>query len=113
MDCIARAHTTVAGSRVVISLRPPSRGRMSTHVCLSVNTFSSPEDVGRVWSYCHWALGLLALGCRVSWLEELDPEDPPSARRRVIALKDALRPYGLADGLALCCATPEGPALAE
>ena len=65
--------------------------------------------------YLNWALGLRALGCRVVWLEAVDPATPiDEADRGVAALEVTLRQYGLDDSLALCSRTDEPlpPALA-
>ena len=49
---------------------------MSLTVCLAANTLSYPEGGGHLWVYLNWALGLRALGCRVIWLETVEPDLP-------------------------------------
>ena len=76
---------------------------MSTAVCLApARTIAYPQGGGHLWVYLQWALGLRALGCRVIWLEGIDPSDSElDSREKVAALKLRLRPYGLAESLAL------------
>ena len=89
---------------------------MSLTVCLvPANTIGYPQGGGHLWVYLNWALALRAVGCRVIWLEGVDGDagdaDASVARRRrwrgrdvrecVIALKERLEPFGLADALAL------------
>jgi len=81
---------------------------MSLTVCLApANTMAYPTGGGHLWVYLHWALALRALGCRVIWLEVLDPEKPLEATKgNVAALRERLDGYGLAESLALC--SPNG-----
>ncbi len=86
---------------------------MSTTVCLAANSLSYPEGGGHRWVYLNWALGLRAAGCEVIWLEQADPQLAEAERDRfVAALRAHLKPYGLADKVALCSSTkqplPEG-----
>lgn len=74
-----------------------------TTVCLVANTLYYPRGGGHRWVYLNWALGLRSSGARVIWLEELEPDTPAhEARKCLSALEDHLRPYGLADHIALC-----------
>jgi hypothetical protein len=74
-----------------------------TTVCLVANTLYYPRGGGHRWVYLNWALGLRSAGARVIWLEELEPGTPAQeARKCLAALEDHLRPYGLADHVALC-----------
>jgi len=76
---------------------------MSTRVCLSANTLSYPEGGGHLWVYLNWALGLRALGCRVLWLEAVEPATPAAEIRALAdSLRSRLERYGLADSVALC-----------
>jgi hypothetical protein len=76
---------------------------MSIRICLSANTLSYPEGGGHHWVYLNWALGLRALGCRVTWLEAVEPGVPrEQARVWLGALKGWLGRYGLAESVALC-----------
>ena len=44
---------------------------MSRTVCLAANCIGYPEGGGHLWVYLNWALGLRALGCRVTWMERV------------------------------------------
>jgi hypothetical protein len=76
---------------------------VSTVVCLApARTLAYPQGGGHLWVYLQWALGLRALGCRLIWLEGIDPRDPESdSREKVATLKIRLQPYGLAESIAL------------
>jgi hypothetical protein len=82
---------------------------MSLTICLApAKTIAYPNGGGHLWVYLHWALGLRALGCRVIWLEGIDPGDPEhDPREKVTTLKSRLEPYGLAEYLALFSMTDE------
>jgi len=84
---------------------------MSLTVCVApTNTMAYPNGGGHLWVYLHWALALRALGCRVIWLEVLDPEKPQEAtQRNVAALRERLDRFGLAESLALFA--PDGTPL--
>ena len=75
---------------------------MSLTVCLNANTIVFPTGGGHRWVYLNWALGLRALGCRVIWSEGVLPKWG-AARIDELAniLRDQLRPYGLAESIAL------------
>lgn len=76
---------------------------MTLTVCVVANTLYYPKGGGHRWVYLNWALGLRALGCRVVWLEGVEQGTPAhEARAHVTVLKENLRPYGLADCVALC-----------
>jgi hypothetical protein len=79
---------------------------MSLTVCVApANTVAYPHGGGNLWVYLQWALGLRALGCRVIWLEVLDPGKPLEATKgNVAALRERLDRYGLAESLALVSA---------
>src|SRR5260221_9070806 len=51
-------------------------GAMSITVWLAASTLGYPRGGGHLWVYLNWALGLQALGCRVVWLEAVDPQTP-------------------------------------
>jgi hypothetical protein len=79
---------------------------MSLTVCLAANTLGYPEGGGHFWVYLNWALGLRALGCRVIWLETVEPERTVLQVHSLVAsLKSRLQLHGLAEWLALCPAT--------
>src|SRR2546422_3867507 len=75
---------------------------MSVAVWLLANTLYYPEGGGHLWVYLNWALGLRALGCRVTWLELAAPSTPPAEVQRLAGILNShLRRYGLANCLAL------------
>ena len=51
---------------------------MTVTVCLAANTLYFPAGGGHLWAYLNWALGLETLGCRVIWLETVNPSAPPT-----------------------------------
>jgi len=78
-------------------------GAMSITVWLAASTLSYPQGGGHLWVYLNWVLGLRALGCRVVWLEAVDPEMPVhEVQELTLALKRRLERQGLAECLALC-----------
>ena len=83
---------------------------MTTVVCLVANTLYYPVGGGHRWAYLNWALGLKSLGCQVVWMEGVERGTTArELKEYVAALEDDLRPYGLADHVALC--SWEGQAL--
>lgn len=60
---------------------------------------------GHLWAYLNWALGLQAVGCRVLWVELVDPARPETARS-IADLRSRLEPWGLAEALVTC--SPSG-----
>src|SRR5207244_5959549 len=76
---------------------------MSAKICLApARTLAYPQGGGHLWVYLQWALGLRAQGCRLIWLEGIDPRDPErDSQEMVTRLKCRLEPYGLAESLAL------------
>jgi phosphotransferase family enzyme len=84
---------------------------VSVTVCLApANTIAYPNGGGHLWVYLQWALGLRALGCRVIWLEVIDPTEPvEETARKVGALRRHLAPWGLAEAIAL--SSPDGAPL--
>ena len=88
---------------------------MSLTICLApAKTIDYPEGSGHLWVYLQWALALRALGCRVIWLEGVDPTAPGTDQtslprhlragdpwKLVPTLRARLQPFGLADSLAL------------
>jgi hypothetical protein len=89
---------------------------VSLTVCLSPgNTVAYPNGGGHLWVYLQWALGLRALGCRVVWLEVIEPDEPAEeSARNVRVLREHLTRFGLADSLALtsCDGRPPRPDVA-
>jgi len=76
---------------------------MATTVCLSASTFNYPQGGGHRWVYLNWALGLLANGCRVIWLESVSPNAPlERGLANLEALQRDLEPFGLGASVALC-----------
>src|SRR5260370_14118261 len=85
---------------------------MSLTICLAANSLSCPEGGGHLWVYLNCALGVQAMGCRVIWLETVDPARPAFQVQALVAsLKSRLQRHGLAEWVALCPAT--GSRLAE
>ncbi len=81
---------------------------MSMTVCLAASTIEYPEGGGHLWVYLNWALGLQALGCRVVWLEGIDPEMPAHEVQALThSLKSRLESYGFAEHVALCSGSGE------
>lgn len=76
---------------------------MSLTVCLAPRScLPYPNGGGYLWIFLNWALGLRAVGCEIIWLEGVPPGlDPDRVQGLTAALKERLRPYGLADTLAL------------
>jgi len=91
--------------RAPVRRRPDRDGTtfVTTSICLApARTIAYPQGGGHLWVYLQWALGLRALGCRVIWLEGIDPTDSGHAsREKVAALRARLQPYGFAESLAL------------
>ena len=74
---------------------------MST-VCIGANCLYGPRFGGMFWAYLNWALGALSNGCRVVWLEGVDPATPvDEAATLVDGLRARLADFGLGDSLAL------------
>ncbi len=81
---------------------------MSTTVFLSADALGYPHGGGHMWVYLNWALGLHALGCKVIWLEGIDPRTPAhEVQAQVVELKNRLERYGLSEWVALCSSTGE------
>jgi glycosyltransferase involved in cell wall biosynthesis len=89
---------------------------MSTQAWLLSHTMHYLTGGGHLWVYLNWALGLREAGCDVTWLEVVPPEkSPEEALDLARKLQDRLRPFGLADRLALCSidASPLHPSLSD
>jgi hypothetical protein len=69
---------------------------MSATVCLAAQALGFAEGGGHAWAYLNWALGLRSAGCRVIWLDLVGDDID-----EIAALEERLRPYGLADSIAL------------
>src|SRR3954454_19218058 len=50
-------------------LRQAGAYHMSRTVCLWARTLGYPTEGGHLWVYLNWALGAIACGCEVIWLE--------------------------------------------
>ncbi len=75
---------------------------MGIRVWLAANTLLYPEGGGHLWAYLNWALGLREAGCDLVWLEGIAPDvSADEIRRHAAILRDYLRPYGLAERIAL------------
>jgi hypothetical protein len=69
-----------------------------------------------MWVYLNWALGLRALGCKVIWLEAVEPTiSEHEAQALLETLRSRLERYGLAEHVALCSssADPLPPAITQ
>jgi hypothetical protein len=76
---------------------------MGLTVALMASTIYYPQGGGHTWVYLNWALGLRALGCRVIWLEAVEPTiSEAQAQELLQSLRSRLERYGLADHIALC-----------
>lgn len=74
---------------------------MTASVCLTpAKTIGYPQGGGHFWVYLNWALALRAAGCRVIWLEGLDPS-AENARDLLATLETRLEEYGFRESLAL------------
>ncbi|HEV3127444.1 MAG TPA: hypothetical protein VGY32_00595 [Solirubrobacteraceae bacterium] len=83
---------------------------MALQVCLAGNSLYYPEQL---WPYLNWALSLQAAGCRVVWLETVEPGvEETELGLAVRALTERLRRYALQDALALVSATGQPVELA-
>jgi hypothetical protein len=72
----------------------------SDDVCLFAQSLCYPEGGGHFWVYLNWALGFLANGRRVWWMDSLDPNLSQERGSELVAiLKQRLAPHGLADSL--------------
>lgn len=81
---------------------------MTTTVCLSTNTTRYLSGGGHAWEYLNYALGLRSLGCKVIWLEGLDPKSPLDKNLSDVAtLRRYLERYGCAGNIALCSRSEE------
>jgi hypothetical protein len=75
---------------------------MSLTVWLSARTLNHYNAGGHFWVYLNWALGLKSLGCKVIWLELVNPRSSKQKMHaKIRVLKHRLELYGLADCLAL------------
>jgi hypothetical protein len=77
---------------------------MSLTVCLRpTKTLDYLNGGGHLWFFLNWALGLVACGCRVIWLETVRPRMPAEELPgRAATLRSYLEPFGLSESLALC-----------
>jgi hypothetical protein len=76
---------------------------MGPNIWLAADTLYYPKGGGYLWYFLHWALGLQALGCRVIWLEAIDPQAKALELQTLVPLlTQRLGQYGLTDCLALC-----------
>ena len=77
---------------------------MSLTVCLSTtDTISHTNGGGHLWAFLNWALGLRANGCRVIWLEAVNPRRPENlVRANAEILRRRLQQHGFENCLAIC-----------
>jgi hypothetical protein len=82
---------------------------MTLTVCLYANTISYPAAGGQFWVYLNWLLGLQALGCDVTWLEDAGQvEDPAHVRGAAELLARRLARYAPGVRIALVDADAVG-----
>jgi hypothetical protein len=75
---------------------------MSTRVCIAASTLYYLHGGGHMWVYLNWALGFQSIGCRVIWLESVEPNTPAQEVNELVdALKARLALYHLAGDVAL------------
>lgn len=75
---------------------------MSLTICIAANTLYYPNGGGHLWAYLNWARGFRSNGCKVIWLERIDPLTPPAqVQQMILALKSKLMTYGLSEDIAL------------
>lgn len=74
---------------------------MPLRIALACSALGYEQGAGHLWAFLNWALGLRAMGCEVTWLEEDPGVAEPDLERMVTALQAQLRPYGLEDCIAL------------
>jgi hypothetical protein len=79
---------------------------MSMIACLWAHTLNYENGGGLRWMYINWALGLRDCGFEVIWLESVRSHGA-ELQTRLAALKHHLKPYGLADSIALCASADE------
>src|SRR5947209_8112386 len=87
-----------------------------TTVCVGANTAHYPQGGGHMWAYLNWALGLRANGCRIIWLEAMDPAKPEAELlERATALEKKLEIFGLVDCVAFysTASAPLPPSIAD
>jgi hypothetical protein len=69
---------------------------MRITVCLAAQCLFHPTAGGHLWAYLNWALGLQSIGCRVIWLEAVEPSiGVNELRKYVMLLRRRLSSYGL------------------
>jgi len=89
---------------------------MSTVVALGASIRHGTNAGGAVWSHVAWAQALRDIGCRVWWLEGLNPERRNFELESYIAgVKADLAQFSLSDALVFCAWTgdPSTSVLAE
>ena len=75
---------------------------MPPAVWLAAETIDYPQGGGHMWAYLNWALGLRALGCRIVWLETIEPHLVNGQLPELLtSLRARLRPYGLDRAIAI------------
>jgi hypothetical protein len=75
---------------------------MSLDVCLSASTSYGNRSGGHPWLYLSWALGLQALGCRVTWLELITPAAAADMDDYVATAHSIFESVGLRARFAVC-----------
>ena len=79
-------------------------------VCLGTSNSLRYPQGGHLWVFLNWTAGFRAHGCRVIWLDVIEPTDTAeSLQRKISCLKSRIAPYGLTDSIALI--QPDGTPL--
>ena len=71
-------------------------------VCLGTSNSLAYPQGGHLWVFLNWAAGFRAHGCRVLWLDVIQPMDTgESLQHKIANLKSRIAPYGLGDSIVL------------
>jgi hypothetical protein len=71
-------------------------------VCLGTSNSLSYPQGGHLWVFLNWAAGFRAHGCRILWLDVIDPSDTrESLQPKIANLKSRIASHGLADSIVL------------
>jgi hypothetical protein len=79
-------------------------------VCLGTSNSLRYPQGGHLWVFLNWAAGFRAHGCRILWLDVIEPTDTgESLQHKIAKLKSRITPHGLADSIVLV--QPDGTPL--
>ena len=81
-------------------------------VCLGTSNSLNYPQGGHLWVFLNWAAGFRAHGCRVLWLDVIEPTETGECLQQKIAhLKSRIASHGLADSIVLV--QPDGTPLED